>query len=61
MDMAGISRLEGKPAPGGKPESVVPLLRGRPQVDGRATAYACRRFTCLPPVTQPSELEALLE
>ena len=42
-------------------EPVVPLLRGRPQVGGKATAYVCRDFTCLRPVTQPSELDALLD
>ncbi len=38
----------------------VPLLRGRSQVGGRATAYVCTNFTCCPPVTDPVGLEALL-
>jgi uncharacterized protein YyaL (SSP411 family) len=34
--------------------------RGLPAVDGRATAYVCRRFTCSAPVTEPEALRALL-
>jgi hypothetical protein len=35
---------------------VVPLLRDRPQVDGKPTAYVCRRFLCEAPVTSPVKL-----
>ena len=35
--------------------------RDRPAVDGHATAYVCRNFTCSPPVTDPAALRALLE
>jgi uncharacterized protein YyaL (SSP411 family) len=31
----------------------IPLLRDRPQKDGKATAYVCERFTCKLPVTDP--------
>ncbi|MGB3904607.1 MAG: thioredoxin domain-containing protein, partial [Anaerolineae bacterium] len=37
-------------------ETVVPLLAGRSQLEGRATAYVCRRFTCERPATTPAEL-----
>jgi uncharacterized protein YyaL (SSP411 family) len=36
--------------------SEVPLLHGRPRIDGRATAYVCRRFACQRPVTDPAAL-----
>ena len=47
----------------GDPESAdeVPLLRGRPLVDGSPTAYVCRRFTCKLPVTDPADLAGSLE
>ncbi|MEP7054217.1 MAG: thioredoxin domain-containing protein [Actinomycetota bacterium] len=38
----------------------VPLLEGRPAVDGRATAYLCRHFVCAAPTTDPAELSAAL-
>jgi len=34
----------------------VPLLAERPQVDGKATAYVCRRFVCKRPVTDAQSL-----
>ncbi|MBI5426691.1 MAG: thioredoxin domain-containing protein [Nitrospinae bacterium] len=38
----------------------VPLLANRKTVDGKATAYVCRRGACLPPTTSPDELVSLL-
>ncbi|MBI4259321.1 MAG: thioredoxin domain-containing protein, partial [Actinobacteria bacterium] len=40
--------------------ATVPLLAGRPSVDGRATAYVCERFVCRQPVTEPEALAAQL-
>jgi len=34
----------------------VPLLAGREQVDGRATAYVCRNYVCRLPATDPAAL-----
>lgn len=44
----------------GNESPAVPLLANREQVDGRATAYLCRAFTCEPPVTDARYLEGLL-
>jgi hypothetical protein len=38
--------------------AMVPLLAGRGQVGGRATAYVCRNYACLLPVTDPAALAA---
>ena len=38
----------------------VPLLRGRPTIDGQATAYVCRTFVCDRPVTTSVELATML-
>jgi uncharacterized protein YyaL (SSP411 family) len=42
----------------GAPDSAdaVPLLRGRPQRDGRATAYVCVNFACQIPTTDAAEM-----
>jgi uncharacterized protein len=42
-------------------EDTVPLLQGRKQIKGRATAYVCIDHTCGPPVTEPEALKTLLE
>jgi uncharacterized protein YyaL (SSP411 family) len=38
----------------------IPILEGRGPLAGKAAAYVCRDRTCLPPVTEPAQLEALL-
>ena len=40
--------------------TAVPLLAGRPAVDGAATAYVCRNFACDLPVTDAAGLTAQL-
>jgi uncharacterized protein YyaL (SSP411 family) len=37
-----------------------PLLEGRGAIDGLPTAYVCRQFVCLRPVTTVGELAAAL-
>ncbi len=39
---------------------LLPLLRNRSTIDGRATAYVCENYSCLQPVTAPVELAAQL-
>jgi uncharacterized protein YyaL (SSP411 family) len=40
----------------GTAADAVPLLRDRPALDDRATAYVCHGFACLRPVTEPAAL-----
>ena len=42
-------------------DSDVPLLRDRPLIEGRPTAYVCRGFVCRQPTTDPLLLSAQLE
>jgi uncharacterized protein len=48
--------LAGGPEGSERPE----LLRERPAVEGKPSAYVCQRFTCRAPVTDPQELAAQL-
>ena len=40
--------------------SIIPALAGHRPIDGRAAAYVCRDFVCLPPVTTPEGLREIL-
>ncbi|HEX7592531.1 MAG TPA: thioredoxin domain-containing protein, partial [Anaerolineae bacterium] len=42
-------------------DSTIPLLQGRAQIDGRATAYVCQNFACELPVTEPGALAEQLK
>jgi uncharacterized protein YyaL (SSP411 family) len=49
-------------APAGSPARLgLPLLAERGAVDGRPTAYVCRRYVCQLPVTDPAALVAQLD
>jgi uncharacterized protein YyaL (SSP411 family) len=39
---------------------LIPLLRGRGQLENRPTAYVCEHFACKKPTTSPSELASQL-
>jgi uncharacterized protein YyaL (SSP411 family) len=47
-------------APGAQPPAI-PLLQDRGLVEGHATAYVCRSFTCQAPVTKPEALREQME
>jgi uncharacterized protein YyaL (SSP411 family) len=42
-------------------DKTIALLAHRPQVNGKATAYVCRRFLCQTPVTELEELASQLD
>ncbi len=42
-------------------KDIAPLLEGKGQVSGKATAYVCHNFTCSAPVTNWEDLRRLLE
>jgi uncharacterized protein YyaL (SSP411 family) len=39
---------------------LIPLVRQRPQIDGKATVYLCEQFVCQTPTTDPKELASQL-
>jgi uncharacterized protein YyaL (SSP411 family) len=42
-------------------DQIAPLLEGKSQIGGTATAYVCHNFTCSAPVTRWEDLKPLLE
>jgi uncharacterized protein YyaL (SSP411 family) len=40
--------------------TLIPLLRERPQIDGKSTAYVCEHFTCQAPVTSAADFASQL-
>ncbi len=41
--------------------ALIPLLRDRPPIDGKTTAYVCEHFTCKQPVTKSEDLALQLK
>jgi hypothetical protein len=39
----------------------MPILQGKTMIDGRAAAYVCIGSSCRKPVTDPADLEVLLD
>ena len=56
-----IVQSEADEEAGEEAAGVVPLLRERTALGGRATAYVCENYSCLQPVTTPAELAAQLD
>ncbi len=49
-------------APAGSPAGMgLPLLGDRPAINGKPTAYVCRRYVCQLPVTDPAGLVTQLD
>jgi len=60
-DHAGPGDVIACGAPGdAAAHDAVPLLAGRPLVDGAPAAYVCERFSCQAPVSSPAALRAAL-
>jgi len=47
--------------PGDGASDLVPLLRDRTQIGGKAAAYVCENYACLSPVTDPADLLSQLQ
>jgi uncharacterized protein YyaL (SSP411 family) len=47
--------------PGAPLAEIAPVLEGKTQINGTATAYVCHNFTCSAPVTTWKDLQTLLE
>jgi uncharacterized protein YyaL (SSP411 family) len=46
--------------PNSPAQTTIALLRDRPLVDGKPTAYVCENYTCQQPITRPKDLETQL-
>ncbi len=42
-------------------EAILPLLKGKELVRGKAALYICRNFSCEQPITDPSEIDEGLQ
>ena len=55
------NRLVAAATAGSAAAAGLPLLAERPAVDGKPTAYVCRRYVCQLPVTEPAALATRLD
>ena len=60
MQLAQARQLPSNASGAARSIAAVPLLEERDLVDGCATAYVCRDFTCQTPIAKPEELRAQL-
>ena len=55
------NRVVAQVSPGDeKAGDLVPLVRERPQINGKATVYVCEHFVCNSPTVEPAELASQL-
>jgi uncharacterized protein YyaL (SSP411 family) len=55
---AALAQFEPRTVIAVGPSDDVPLLEGKPLVDGQPAVYVCERFACRAPVTRPEELDS---
>jgi uncharacterized protein len=53
--------LVGVAKPKARAAKLLPFLAERPMRNGKIAAYVCEHYSCLPPVTDPSDLSMLIE
>ena len=57
---AALARFDPNAVVAFGPSEDVPLLAGKTQVDGKPAVYACERFACRAPVTDPAVVASVL-
>jgi uncharacterized protein YyaL (SSP411 family) len=60
IDTAFASTAPGTVVAWGTGDGDAPLLRDRPLIDGRPSAYVCRGFVCDKPVTEAEDLASMV-
>jgi uncharacterized protein len=64
-ELAVVARGEFRPhlvlAGGPEGSDAPPLLRDRPEIDGKSAAYVCEHFACRAPTADPAQLSQLLQ
>lgn len=56
-----VSALHPEGDSGLRIQALIPFIKNQRAIDGRATAYVCRDYSCLKPATDPEELRKQLQ